>query len=256
MALLDSDTVLEAHSDSLARPGSSGFRDRDWGTFAIDMELIVEDLTVNLFEAFKKFILNIEYPEPLINKKLPLDKDALYLTFNYTDTLERYYGIPEKNILYIHGKAKIDETVLILGHGVNPENFTLEKPKPPEGLDQEGYEQWVDYMSDNYDHSFELGKTELLNYFSATFKETKIIIDQNQSFFNDLKKIKNIVVLGHSLSEVDIPYFVKVFNSIQSHALWIATYYGSNEKNTHKKSLNNLGVAKKNIKLITIDELV
>jgi len=120
LALLDFDTVLEAHSDSLARLGSSDFRDRDWSTFAIDMELVVKDLTVNLFEEFKEFALKIEYPEPL-------DKDVLYLTFNYTDTLERYYGIPEKNILNIHGKAKFDETVLILGHGINPEKFTPEE---------------------------------------------------------------------------------------------------------------------------------
>ena len=102
LALLDSDTVLEAYSDSVASPGAPDFRDRDWNTFAIDIEMIVEELTVKLFNAFREFILNVEYPNYLSVKNLPLDKNALYLTFNYTDTLAHlrsfYYQFPSISI--------------------------------------------------------------------------------------------------------------------------------------------------------------
>jgi len=166
LALLDSDTVLEAYSDSVARPSSPDFRDRDWNTFAIDIEMIVEELTVKLFKAFREFILNVEYPNYLSVRNLPLDKNALYLTFNYTDTLERYYGIPRENILHIHGKASSKGNVFILGHGIDPQSFESEDPKPPKGLSDEEHEQWLEHMADSYDHSYELGKNELLKYFS------------------------------------------------------------------------------------------
>ncbi|MBK7632982.1 MAG: hypothetical protein IPJ13_00915 [Saprospiraceae bacterium] len=38
---------------------------------------------------------------PLVN----LDINGLFLSFNYTDTLERYYKISRENIEYIHNKA-------------------------------------------------------------------------------------------------------------------------------------------------------
>ncbi len=256
LALLNSDTVLDAHSNSLANPASSSFRDRDWNTFAIDMEMIVDELTVNLFEAFKEFILNIKYPEITDINKLPLDKDALYLTFNYTDTLERYYAVPPMNILHIHEKADLNDNVLILGHGVDPKNFKPKDPKPPERFNDEELEQWVEHMADNYDHSYELGKNELLNYFSHTFKETKQIIDDNQIFFNKLKDISEVVILGHSLSEIDMPYIVEIFNSVKNNSIWLATYYGDNEKLTHRDTLKGLNIHEDKIKLINICELL
>ncbi len=254
LALLDSETVLEAFSDSLARPGSSEFRDRDWGTFSIDIELIIKELTDNLFEAFKKFILNVKYPELLNSKRLPLIKEALYLTFNYTDTLERYYEVNEKNILYIHGKAELDDNDLILGHGVNPDNFEIEDDKPPDGLSSEEYEQWSDQMTDNYDHSYELGKQEMLGYFLKTFKETKSIIHENESFFENLNEITNVVILGHSLSDVDMPYFKKVFDSISKNSQWSASYYCECEKHSHMNVMNDLGIKKRNRRLISIEQ--
>jgi len=199
LALLNSDTVLEAYSDSVARPSSPDFRDRDWNTFAIDIEMIVEELTVKLFKAFREFILNVEYPNYLSVRNLPLDKNALYLTFNYTDTLERYYGIPRENILHLHGKASSKGNVFILGHGIDPQSFESEDPKPPKGLSDEEHEQWLEHMADSYDHSYELGKNELLKYFSQSFKETSLIINDNQSFFETVKNIKEVIVLGHSL---------------------------------------------------------
>lgn len=255
LALLDSEIVLEAFSDSLARPGSSEFRDRDWGTFSIDIEFIVKELTNNLFEAFKQFILNVKYPKISNSKKLPLIEESLYLTFNYTDTLERYYGVNKNNILYIHGKAEIKDNDLILGHGVNPDNFEIEDDKPPEGLNSEEYEKWHDQMADNYDHSYELGKQKMLTYFSKTFKETKSIIHENESFFKTLNKINNVTILGHSLSDVDMPYFKKVLDSIGENCQWTASYYSDHEKNSHMDVMNDLGIKESNRRLILIGEL-
>lgn len=258
LSLLDGDTVLENNSDYIARPASEGFRDRDWGAFAIEIETLVDELTEKLFKAFKEFILQVKFPSDNEVKasKLKLNSDDLYLTFNYTNTLERYYKIPSKKIVYIHGKADLSENELLLGHGINPENFRGKKVEPPEGLTIEEVNEWQDNMADSYDHSYELGKDALLHYFTRSFKETSIVINDNRHFFNNLKNIKEILVLGHSLSEVDVPYFSKILTSVNSAAVWFVTYYGDNEKAMHQHSLKNLGVEDDNVKLIEMSALV
>jgi len=258
LSLLDGETVLENNSDYVARPSSEGFRDRDWGAMAIEIEMLVEELTDNLFKAFKEFILQVKFPsvDELSVNKLKLSPEDLYLTFNYTNTLERYYKIPQNKIIYIHGKADEPKSKLLLGHGIDPENFAEKKVEPPKGLTDEEYDEWQEHMADSYDHSYELGKSALLEYFSKSFKETSKVIDDNQHFFDDLEAIKNIIVLGHSLSDVDIPYFAKLLSSVDSEVVWYATYYGNHEKDNHRNTLKQLGIQEKSIRLIEMNDLV
>lgn len=63
-------------------------------------------------DVFPKWVREI----PLsTERKLELPQDALYFTFNYTDTLEQLYGISQKNVLHIHGRSNsVDH--LIIGH--------------------------------------------------------------------------------------------------------------------------------------------
>ena len=110
-------------------------------------------------------------------------------------------------------------------------------------------------MSNNYDHSYEMGKDEMHNYFIASFKETKVIIENYSSFFKSLKDIKKLAILGHSLARVDLPYFIKIRESIHNNALWQASYYGAHEKNEHNSALVGINVPTKNIELAMINDL-
>ena len=47
----------------------------------------------------------------------PYLKDSLWLTFNYTHTLEDLYGIDSSLILHIHGDAENYYEKLIIGYG-------------------------------------------------------------------------------------------------------------------------------------------
>ena len=47
---------------------------------------------------------------------LNLDKDAIFLNFNYTLFLESEYSIPADRICYIHGNRKDRFGTLVLGH--------------------------------------------------------------------------------------------------------------------------------------------
>lgn len=253
LADLDYESVLEDNSDFLPNVASDDFRDRDWHAFQQIMEGVVDDLTTNLFNQFKEFILNVTFPD--INPKdlLKIDNNSIFISFNYTDTLEQYYNVPEKNIFYIHNKAK-SNNALVLGHGTNPDNFKVEEEIMPESLSIEEQAEWAERMSDNFDFSYDQGRDELLSYFSKSFKYTEDIISQNQTFFNSLKNIKKVIVLGHSISDVDQPYFNKIINSINDKdIMWTASYYG--EKKSIYENLKSIGLNDSQIKLITLEEI-
>ncbi|MFY1611802.1 bacteriophage abortive infection AbiH family protein [Macellibacteroides fermentans] len=255
LASLEFQEILDDNTDYLANPESPDFRDRDWHAYQFQMEKIVDDLTENLFKAFKEFILKVEFPETIKDKKLYLNKSSIYLNFNYTNTLERYYDISTDNILYIHKKANNPNDTLILGHGINPDNFSIDSaiPEPPEDLSDEEYDEWEQNISDNYDFSYETGKDELLTYFLKSFKKTEEIIQNNDSFFQSIQDINGVVVLGHSLSGIDKPYLTKVFKSIRNKKVkWTVSYFTENEKVTHKIKLIKLGLSENQIDLIKI----
>src|SRR5690606_39278694 len=51
-----------------------------------------------------------------------LDPKALFLNFNYTDTLTELYGISRDRILYIHNNVNDQFGDLIFGHGQEQED--------------------------------------------------------------------------------------------------------------------------------------
>ncbi|WP_312734137.1 AbiH family protein, partial [Escherichia coli] len=92
MSLLDKDSVLEANMDAMPNYSSDDFRDRDRYTLEIEMERILGLLTTELYKAFKEFILAVQFPQFDHSRSVNIDRDAVYLTFNYTDTLSQYYA--------------------------------------------------------------------------------------------------------------------------------------------------------------------
>ncbi|MEW4925784.1 bacteriophage abortive infection AbiH family protein [Algibacter sp. 2305UL17-15] len=255
LADLDYEQVLEDKSDYAANPGSPDFRDRDWHSYQIEMELIIDKLTNGLISVFNSFILNVEFPVSINEYQIELEASSVFLNFNYTNTLERYYEILENNICYIHNKVKAEKSDIILGHGTDPENFKEEKVVPPTGLSDEEMQQWEEHMSDQFDLSYEDAKGEILSYYTHAFKNTQTAIDKNIDFFNSLENVQNIFVLGHSMSEVDIKYFEKIVSISKGNPNWVVSYHREDEKEKYLNILIHLGIVKNKAKQIKIDDL-
>ena len=62
---------------------------------------------------------------------MTLDKSALYITFNYTNTLERVYNIDNDNIFHIHGNLDLVDYRIILDW-VIPSFSTIEEAEVAE----------------------------------------------------------------------------------------------------------------------------
>lgn len=256
LANMDYEQVLDDNSDYLANPAHEDFSDADWHALQIEMQGVSDKLTKKMFEAFKSFITAVHFPPLSADKKLNIDTTATFLNFNYTDTLERYYSVLATNILYIHGKASTPGITLVLGHGVEPGSFKKEKPKPPANATEEELEWWRQKMADSYDLSYEMGKDEILGYYYGSFKQTRKIIDDNGTFFDGLKGTEKVIVLGHSLGEVDHPYLSKVAECINNSGIpWIVSYHRDEHKGLFINNLLKLGIQEKQIHLIKMNEL-
>lgn len=121
-----------------------------------------------------------------------LDADALFFSFNYTNTLGVLYGVPLEQILFIHGCADLADDELVLGHAWHPQSRKSLNDRP----DIEEIDTRLMEANDIID-----------GYFSATFKRSTELICNHREFFDTLTEVEQVIVLGHSLSAVDAAYF-------------------------------------------------
>jgi hypothetical protein len=168
--------------------------------------------------------------------KLALAENALFLSFNYTSTLEIIYGIDNKNVLHIHGRSEtFDE--LVFGHGDTMEEV-------PE-LDENG---------DSNRTIFSDAEGEAKYPFYALKKPVHEILENNMEFFDSLAHISEITVIGHSLNKIDLPYFRKLATSAPN-AMWIVCSINSGDKIHHLQELERCGVLRERIQFCTYSDL-
>lgn len=184
-----------------------------------------ENLWSDIVKWFRKWVQTIKWERESDRKKLRIDDYARFITFNYTPFLETHYGILRENILYIHGKASDLKHAPIIGH---------------DGKDT--FDDWYGQASRHSKKFYkgiraELPEVEMMTesveeFYSLSKKPVQEILNQNQEFISGLYDVKHIYVFGHSLGNVDIPYF-KAFNEAndcpgQIH--WHVSYYSDEEK--------------------------
>ena len=66
--------------------------------------------------------------------------------------------------------------------------------------------------------------------------------------------MKQIYVVGHSLGDVDLPYFKKVVESIQEDVMWNIYYYSNEEKTLFMEKIISVGVKVENIRMLPAAE--
>ena len=135
------------------------------------------------------------------------DRHGLFLQFNYTETLELLYRIPRHQINYIHGRRKSDD-VLIVGH-CNDVDSNAHLSSDPMIYEYQAYEDIARIVNEEQ-------------------KQVSDILLRNQCYFKSLTKVDKIVIYGHSLSEVDRPYFKEISENVQTDAKWYFSLYYQN----------------------------
>lgn len=169
---------------------------------------IFKPILEEFIEQFILWVNSIDISQATPKFQLPITSQ--YLTFNYTDTLEKIYNIPYLQITHIHGSRINKNNEYVIGHN-NRRN-----PDTHDTLSGELY-----FEQDT--------KNKIIGWMNELEKDTTSIINAHSSFFNNLSNIETVIVRGHSLDKVDWPYFEKVIQSITPTARWIFYYYTLND---------------------------
>ncbi len=230
LAHLDVDLILDEASTYLVPYSADDWSDAFHHDYQYEIDRIVSSLSKELKKRFTEWICQLTIPTasscqvPLLD--LPLH--ARYLTFNYTNTLQKLYGVSPDRVTYIHNYAAGPDSDLVLGHGVNPKTIASLNAS----ADLEDQDTRVTQANECIDE-----------YFSRTYKPTDRVISAHQDFFDSLSAVKRIYVLGHSLSEVDWPYFALIAEKTKaSDPHWIASYYDETKVQLMKEAFSEFGL--------------
>lgn len=196
------------------------------------------DFIKQLPEVLRAWIESVDINKPQVYRPDLFQADDLYLSFNYTNTLEEVYKIPRENILHIHGDAANPMDVLIMGHGDEDE---MDRVK----------QNYHDAKSQHYQYESAESNAAILEvvlqFLENTYKDTEKIIYKKRDFFNSLCDVDNVIVIGSSLSSVDYPYFKHIKKIGEFN--WTIIYYDSsnvevahNEKAKAENFLKSLGI--------------
>lgn len=149
-----------------------------------------------------------------------MEADSLFISFNYTNTLERHYHIHPNRINYIHGNGQEENCDLIFGHEMDEWNMDYELDDNQEGQ----------------------GRFLVQQFFKHSQKPVERILEDNQDFWDKLSSVREVIVIGHSLSAVDAPYFNMVDIYVSTDCLWKVSYYDEADAENHVNALVRCGI--------------
>lgn len=166
----------------------------------MDEALVIEFIenVASVLDTFRDWVAGID-----LRKGRPgnfrFDSASIFVNFNYTETLENFYGIEAQRINYIHG-SRIQSDRLIVGHDENP-------PKPQSKHD----------LPDIQNNPF-------YAYLRKTKKPVEMILPKLSAWLDEFPSVELVSVRGHSLGSVDWPYFEAISRAFPT-AKWSFSYY-------------------------------
>lgn len=158
-----------------------------------------------------------------IDQDLFLPNSAKYLTFNYTETLEAAYGIPAGNVLHIHGSRLIHGDKYEIGHGVGRDG---NEPLRNEEL-------LLPYQN---------AYSEVIRIMNTWKKDPECHIKNNEAFFQSLKTVQAVIIMGLSYNKIDMPYFKKVASSVPAGCKWCLYYFTNKDCDRAIIAASELGI--------------
>lgn len=144
-----------------------------------------------------------------------IDAETEFLTFNYTDTLERIYGIDKRKVCHIHGKQG---ERIFFGHG-NDTDYTEE------------------YMRSN------IGSENYLSELDRQLrKDTKLALQQHQDFFDRIDgNLEVVYSMGFSFGDVDLIYIKEICKRVSDDTEWYLNDYDPSVIPQFKRCLRTCG---------------
>lgn len=233
LASLDTEQIIDECMSYLEPYSAEDWSDAYHHDYQYEVQRRIDLITKNLKERFTEWVLQLQLPDNAVQCMVHIDNKAVFINFNYTDTLERLYKVPSDRIFYIHNKAISTKSTLILGHSRNPKNEkTLNEL----------------YNDEDTDVRVAEGNRILDDYFVDTYKSTETIINESNHFFDSLANVEAIYIFGHSLSVVDKPYFQEIAKRINTEiVVWKVSFHNKKDLIGFNQFFIDLNIPKHNV---------
>ena len=196
----------------------------------------IEDLRRNAKNAWRILKYTVSHwiqTVSIPNSALPLvfPPTCLFLTFNYTQTLQKRLHIDNRNIYHIHGCVQCPDSI-IFGHNRRPQH-DFDVLRIFGGSFHAGY-----YLQ------------ELLH---KTDKKIALQIKEYKKYLHNyhylLREIRQIYIVGHSLGVIDMDYFRFLRKAIDPYAKWYISYFSEMDKKRAEKLMHHLKIHPKQYEL-------
>lgn len=156
--------------------------------------------------------------------------DDLWWSFNYTDTLEKVYGI--NYVFHPHGGVPACcEIAPIMGHG-NKYIIDLYRRKTKEA--QEEFGEWYKSICN-----------ATADFCESLYKDSDAIIGENDDFFSALWNINQVICLGLSFGDVDVPYLDRIQYEVRPETKWMIYYHSEDDLKRLKSVFGITGISRK-----------
>ena len=173
----------------------------------------IKSVTASLSGNLWKWIKSVDLLKT--KRMFLLNENALFVSFNYTLTLETVYEIPQDKAWHVHGSISDKTNVLVIGYGVDEKFDNAPNPTAYNLTDDD----------------------KRRNMMTDMIKRVPLYIDKFHKWnnFPKMKAIKHVKVIGHSCSKVDQAYFEDIANAISADADWTFYYHASKSKKYYAK---------------------
>lgn len=236
LANIDEDTIIDIGTsiELNLESGDVGIEDTLYSHFTDEYQYIEK-----LAGYLKQWVRSIKIRDCLPRTSI-IDKSNrdLFLTFNYTAVLENVYGITPGNIVHIHGSLRDYTHDPVLGHS-NKERLQKIRNRIAE----------AEKIFDEKECSI----CRVVNdYYNRTFKDTRRYTVYLSHYAE--KDISDIIVIGHSLDGIDMPYFSIIDSYTGKNRMWTVYCYDMDEAPAKRQSLIDAGIDSNRIVTVNADD--
>ncbi|KQU72432.1 hypothetical protein ASC75_23910 [Aminobacter sp. DSM 101952] len=237
LAEVDVDQIEDYAESYLVSYGADDWSDSGHHDYEYEIEQICDAISKKLRKHFADWVRQLEIPPHAAVPVRCIDSSAFFLNFNYTATLQRIYGVHDSRVLHIHGSASDSTAEIVLGHGWDRQTSDLRSR----------------FTSEETDVRVAGGFQLIDDLLAETFKPTTDILARNRAFFEGLNTVTEVFVLGHSLAQVDEPYFSAVLDHVHPNAHWTVSFH-SNEVATWSAA-KDIGIPTSRLRLRSLINL-
>lgn len=137
---------------------------------------------------------------------LNLNRNDYYISFNYTNTLQRVYSVPNEHVFHVHGS--LDEYLECANQGfVKPETIhNIIQFGTSRSSSEYLYRELINTVGD-IDSMEGAPISDFCGDVNFCTKNVEANIRKLDDFLKFSEEIEEVVVMGHSLGVDDLPYF-------------------------------------------------